>query len=229
MTSLAQIAQNKQQQARAAFIDAAWAEDPLERLADLAREAGIEPAAADGIIARIAEARGDLKPTGEMPRLRRAAAKAKADAEAIRARVDAAVEKLEAEADAASSEANVLRRELNAAEMAAQRLLMVHDEGLLPMSRLPKEVVALVERREQERVAAEAHAALVAAMNERARLRGVVERLQSEQRGLPASREQPRQAAAMQTALERAKADLASAEARCDDAEKALGKARKGL
>lgn len=229
MTSLAQIAQNKKQQARAAFIDAAWAEEPLERMGDLARDAGIEPAAADAIIARIVEARGDFKPTGEIPRLRRAAAKAKADAEAIRARVDAAVEKLEAEADAAASEANVLRRELNAAESAAQRLLVVHDEGLLPASRLPKEVLALVQRREQERIATEAHAALVTAMNERSRLRGIVERLQSEQECLPASREQPRQAAMLETAVARAKASLESAEARCDEAERALAKARRGL
>lgn len=105
MTSLAVIAQNKKQQARAAFIEAAWAEDPLEHLADLACDAGLEPSAADAIIARITEAHGDVKPTGEIPRLRREAAKAKADAEAIRARVDAAVEKLEAEADAASCQA----------------------------------------------------------------------------------------------------------------------------
>jgi hypothetical protein len=226
MTSLAQIALNKKQQARAAFIDAAWAEEPLERMADLARDAGLEPAAADAIIARIAEARADFKPTGEISRLCRSAAKAKADAEATRARVDAAVEKLEAEADAASSDANTLRRELSAAEAAAQRLLVVHDEGLIPASRLPKEVQALIERREQERLATEAHAALIAANNERNRLRGVVERLQVEQKTLLASREHSR---AMQTATERAKADLAAAEARCEEAEKAHAKARKAL
>lgn len=226
MTSLAQIALNKKQQARAAFIDAAWADEPLERLADLARDADLEPAAADKIIARIAEARADFKPTDEIPRLCRSAAKAKADAEATRARVDAAIEKLEAEADAASSEANVLRRELHAAEAAAQRLLAVHDEGLVPAQRLPKEVQALIERREQERLATEAHAALIAATNERNRLRGVVERLQLEQKTLLASREQSR---AMQSATERAKADLAAAEARCEQAEKALANARKGL
>lgn len=226
MTSLAQIAQNKKQQARDAFIEAVWAEAPLEHLADLARDAGLEPSAADAIIARIVEARGDLKPTGEIPRLRRTAAKAKADAEATRARVDAAVEKLEAEADAASSEANVLRRELHAAEAAAQRLLVVHDDGLLPPTRLPKEVHALVERREQERAAIEAHAALIAATNERNRLRGIVERLQLEQKTLLASREHSR---AMQTATERAKADLTAAEARLSDAERAHTAARKGL
>ena len=37
MTSLAQIAQNKKHQARDAFIEAVWAEAPLEHLADLAR------------------------------------------------------------------------------------------------------------------------------------------------------------------------------------------------
>lgn len=226
MTSLAQIALNKKQQARAAFIDAAWADEPLERLADLARDADLEPAAADKIIARIAEARADFKPTGEISRLRRSAAKAKADAEATRARVDAAIEKLEAEADAAWSEANVLRRERHAAEAAAQRLLAVHDEGLLPAPRLPKEVQALIERREQERVANEAHAALIAATNERNRLRGVVELLQHEQKTLLASREQSR---AMQSATERARADLASAEARCEQAEQALANARKKL
>ena len=42
MTSLAQIAQNKKHQARDAFIEAVWAEAPLEHLADLARDAGLE-------------------------------------------------------------------------------------------------------------------------------------------------------------------------------------------
>ncbi|MFN7020403.1 MAG: hypothetical protein ACK4WH_03620 [Phycisphaerales bacterium] len=229
MTSLAQIAQNKKQQARAAFIEAAWAEEPLEHLADLAREAGMEPAAADAIIARIAEARGDVKPTGEIPRLRRAAAKAKADADATRARVDAAVEKLEAEAGAASSQATAAWREMIAADSAAQRLLALHDQGLLPAARLPKEVLALVERRDKERIATEAHTALIAATNERNRLRGIVERLESELLNLPASREQPRQTVMLRTAVERAKADLAAAEDRIADAERAHAAARKGL
>ena len=34
MMSLAQIAQNKKQQARTAFINAAWSEEPPERLAE---------------------------------------------------------------------------------------------------------------------------------------------------------------------------------------------------
>lgn len=229
MTSLAQIAQNKKQQARAAFIEAAWAEAPLEHLADLARDAGMEPAAADAIIARITEARGDMMPTGEIPRLRRAAAKAKADAEATRARVDAAVEKLEAEADAASSQATAAWREMIAADSAAQRLLALHDQGLLPAARLPKEVMALVERRDKERIATEAHAALIAATSERNRLRGIVERLESELLNLPASREQPRQTLMLRTAVERAKADLAAAEDRIADAERAHATARKGL
>ncbi|MBL9033100.1 MAG: hypothetical protein JNM80_15490 [Phycisphaerae bacterium] len=229
MTSLAQIAQNKKQQARAAFIEAAWAEAPLEHLADLARDAGLEPSAADTIIARIAEARGDMKPTREIPRLRRAAAKTKADAEATRARIDAAVEKLEAEADAASSQATAAWREMIAADSAAQRLLALHDQGLLPATRLPKEVLALVERRDKERHATEAHATLIAATNERSRLRGIVDRLESELLNLPASREQPRQAAILEKAVARAKADLAAAEDRLADAERTHAAARSAL
>lgn len=115
------------------------------------------------------------------------------------------------------------------ADAAAQRLLAVHDQGLLPAGRLPKEVLDLVERRDKERIATEAHAALIAATNERNRLRGIVERLESELLNLPASREQPQQTAMLRTALERAKASLTAAEVRLSDAERAHAAARKGL
>lgn len=71
MTTLAKIAQNKKQQARAAFIDAAWAEEAPDSLAALASDAVMEPAAADAKIARIAEARADMHSAGDVVRLRR--------------------------------------------------------------------------------------------------------------------------------------------------------------
>jgi len=150
MTTLAQIARNKTEQARAAFIDAARADEPFDRLAELARDASMRPGEADKIIARIAEARADMKTAGDVVRLRRTATKTKAHADATRSQVEAAIEKLEAEVEAAAQGADIAQRELNTAESAGQRVLAVYDEGLLPASRLPKSVLALIERREQE-------------------------------------------------------------------------------
>lgn len=229
MTTLTKIAQNKKQQARAAFIDAAWAEEAPDRLAALASEAGMEPAAADAMIARIAEARADMHSAGDVVRLRRTATKTKAHADATRAQAEAQIAKLESAADAASFEAENAQRELNAAESAARRVLAVHDEGLLPASRVPKEVLALMERREHERKASEAEGAKCAAFNQRNRIRDDVERLERDLRNLPISRDRQEQEARLTGELDRAKAALAAAETRLTDAERAHARARKGL
>lgn len=229
MTTLAKIAQNKKQHARAAFIDAAWAEEAPDRLAALASDAGMEPAAADAMIARIAEARADMQSAGDVVRLRRAATKTKAHADATRSQAEAQIAKLESAADAASFDAENAQRELNAAESAARRVLAVYDEGLLPASRVPKEVLALMERREHERKASEAEATKCAAFNQRNRLRDEVERLERDLRTLPISRDRKEQEARLNGEIDRAKAALAAAETRLTDAERAHAKARKGL
>lgn len=229
MTTLTQIAQKQKQQARAAFIDAAWADEPFDRLAELARDAGMEPGEADKIIARIAEARADMKSAGDVVRLRRAATKTKAHADATRAQAEAAIEKLEAETEAAALDADAAQRELNTAESAARRVLAVYDEGLLPASRLPRDVLAMIERREQEGKAIKAHAAMIAATNERNRVRDDVERIERKLRRLPVSRDRREQEALMKEELERAKAGLAAAETRLSDAEQAHAKARERL
>lgn len=229
MTTLAKIAQNKKQQARAAFIDAAWAEEAPDRLAALASDAGMEPAAADAMIARITEARADMQSAGDVVRLRRSATKTKAHADATRSQAEAQIAKLESAADAASFDAENAQRELNAAESAARRVLAVYDEGLLPASRVPKEVLALMERREHERKASEAEATKCAAFNERNRLRDEVERLERDLRNLPISRDRKEQEARLNGEIDRAKAALSTAETRLTDAERAYAKARKGL
>lgn len=229
MMSLTQIAQNKKQQARAAFIDAAWSEEPPERLAELASDAGMEPAAADAIIARIADARNDFDAADSVVRLRRAASKARAHSHAVRAQAQAAIDKLEEEAEAAAREADGVQRELGDAESAARRVLAIYEEGLLPASRLPKDVVAMIERREHEGTANQAHAAVIAATNKRNSLREDVQRLERELQYLPISRDRKEQEARLNGELERSKAALAAAEARLSDAERAHAKARKGL
>lgn len=229
MTTLAKIAQNKKQHARAAFIDAAWAEEAPARLAALASDAGMEPAAADAMIARIAEARADMQSAGDVVRLRRSATKSKAHADATRSQAEAQIAKLESAADAASFDAENAQRELNAAESAARRVLAVYDEGLLPASRVPKEVLALMERREHERKASEAEATKCAAFNQRNRLRAEVERLERELQYLPISRDRKEQEARLNAEIERAKAALAAAESRLSDAERAHAKARSAL
>lgn len=229
MTTLTQIARNKTEQARAAFIDAAWTHEPFDRLAELARDAGMEPGEADKIIARIAEARTDMKSAGEVVRLRRAATKTKAHADATRSQAEAVIEKLEAEVEAVALAADTAQRELNTAESAGQRVLAVYDEGLLPASRLPRSVLALIERREQEAKANQAHAAMIAATNERNRARDDVERIERKQRKLPLSRDTKAQETLVKEELERAKATLTAAEARLSDAERAHAAARKGL
>lgn len=229
MTTITQIAHQRKQQARAAFIDAAWAGADSDRLAELASDAGMDPGAADEIIARIVEARSDIDVANLVTQRRRAASKAQSQSETIRARVNAAVEKLEAEADAAAFESEDMKRALYESESAARRVLAVYDEGLLPAARLPKEVQALVERREQEGRASRAQAAMIAATNERDRLRKEVQRLDGQMQDLPLSVDRRHQEARLQRELEHARANLEAAEARCDEAEKALAKARKGL
>lgn len=229
MTTLTQIARKKKQDARAAFIDAAWADEASDRLAELARDAGMDLADADALIARVAEAKSDIKAASEVLRLRRVASKAKAHSDATHAQAEAAIEKLDAEAEAAAQEADSARRELNTAESAARRVLVMYDEGFLPASRLPNDVVAMIERREQEGQATKAHAAMIAATNQRNRLRDDVERIERKLRRLPVARDHKEQEALVREEFERAKADLTAAEARLADAERAHATARKGL
>lgn len=229
MMSLTQIAHNKKQQARAAFIDAAWSEEPPERLAELASDAGMEPAAADAILARIADARTDFDAADSVVRLRRAVSKAKAHCDAVRTQTQAAIDKLEAEAEAAAHEADSVQRQAGDAESAARRVLAIYEEGLIPVSRLPKDVVAMLERRDQESKANKTHAAVIAATNKRNSLREDVQRLERELQYLPISRDRKEKEARLNGEIERAKAALAAAETRLTDAERAHTKARQGL
>ncbi len=229
MTTLTEIAQKKMQHARAAFIDAAWTDEAPDRLTELARDAGMDLADADALIARVAEAKGDIEAASEVLRLRRVASKAKAHSDATHAQAEAAIEKLDSEAEAAAQEADSARRELNTAESAARRVLVMYDEGFLPASRLPNDVVAMIERREQEDKATKAHAAMIAATNQRNRLRDDFERIERKLRRLPVSRDHKEQEALVKEELERAKANLTAAEARLSDAERAHATARKGL
>lgn len=229
MTTLSQIAHEKKQHARAAFIDAVWSDEASEHLAELARDAEMDLADADALIARVAEAKGDIKAASDVLRLRRVASKAKAHSDATHAQAEAAMEKLESVAETAAQQADSARRELNTAESAAQRVLAVYDKGLLPASRLPKSVLALIERREQEAKANQAHAAMIAATNERNRARDDVERIERKHRKLPLSRDSKEQEALLKGELERAKASLTAAETRLADAERAHAAVRKGL
>ena len=229
MMSLTQLAQNKKQQARTAFIDAAWSEEPPERLAELASDAGMELATADTILARIADARTDFDAADSVVRLRRAASKAKAHCDTVRTQTQAAIDKLEAQAEAAAHEADSAQRELNDVESAARRVLAIFEEGLIPVSRLPKDVVGMLERRELESKANQAHAAVVAATNKRNSLREDVQRLEREMQYLPISRDRKEQEARLNAEIERAKAALGAAETRLSDAERAHAKARSAL
>lgn len=229
MMSLAQIAQNKKQQARTAFINAAWTEEPPERLAELANDAGIELAAADAILARIADIRTDMDTADTVTHLRRAASQAKAHSDAVGAKAQAAIDKLEAEAETAAREADAARRELGDAESAATRVLSVYEEGLIPVSRLPKEVAAMIERRSLEAKVNQAHAVVIAATNKRNSVREDVQRLERELQYLPISRDRKEQEARLNAEIERAKAALAAAETRLSDAERAHAKARSAL
>lgn len=229
MMSLAQIAQNKKQQARTAFINAAWSEEPPERLAELANDAGIELAAADAILARIADIRTDMAAADTVAHLRRVASQAKAHSDAVGAKAQAAIDKLEAEAEAVAREADAARRELGDAESAATRVLSVYEEGLIPVSRLPKEVSAMIERRSLEAKVNQAHAVVIATTNKRNSLREEVQRLERELQYLPISRDRKEQEARLNAEIERAKAALAAAETRLSDAERAHAKARSAL
>jgi hypothetical protein len=229
MMSLAQIAQNKKQQARTAFINAAWSEEPPERLAELANEAGMELAAADTILARIADIRTDMDVADSVMRLRRAASQAKAHSDAVGAKAQAAIDKLEAEAETVAREADAARRELGDAESAALRVLSVYEEGLIPVVRLPKEVSAMLERRALEGKVNQAHAVVIAATNKRNSLREDVQRREREMQYLPISRDRKEQEARLNGEIERAKAALTAAEACLSDAERAHTKARQSL
>lgn len=211
MTTLEQFTERKQQQARTAFIGAVWAGETSDRLAELASASGLEPAAADAIIARIAEARGDVAASADIIQLRRTESKAKAHFDTTRARTAAAIEKLEAETESAAIDADAAQRALRVADEAAMRVLAVYDQGLLPAARLPKEVLSLIEGRARDRKADEAHAAMVAAADRRNRLRDRVENLKAQLRDLPLSRDYEQQKAQLEAKLKRASADLAGA------------------
>lgn len=226
MTTLTRFAQQQKQQARAVFVDAAWGGAVPEELMHLATQAGMSTSEADAQIARINGARTDATTATTLAQRRREATKAQAHSNVTRARVNAAIAQLEAEADAAAFDAESTRRALHEAESAAQRVLALYDEGLLPAARLPKEVLTLIERRERERRTAEAQSAMIAATNERNRMRDRVRALEAHLRHLPVSVDHRQQAARIEGQLERERAALDEAEMRRRRAERAFTKAR---
>jgi hypothetical protein len=226
MTTMTVLAQQQKEKARAAFLEAVWANAPVDQLAELARAAHLEPAEADLLVARIADVRADIQVAEPIVKLRRAAAKAKAHYESARVRTAAAIEKLEAEADAAAFESIASQKSVTEADSAARRVLAAFDDGLLPSARVPQEVLALIERREHEQRITTAHSRMIAAWNERTRARGSVAGLEARLRNLPISNDQQQQAARLRAELDHERAALAAAERDVAEAERAHDKAK---
>lgn len=216
-------------EARSRFMDAVWQGKPTEMLISLAAEASLTLAVADELLEKVDQARKQIEQVNRLPRLRKDATAAQDRMEKASSILTAETAKLEANVEDASFAASNARQALYAAQDSARQLLMLHDEGLLPESRLPKEVTRLIERRQAEDVANKAGGVRIAASREVERYKVPVWQIENRLAKLPLSSSSQFEESRLQRALKVAKEELHRAEDRLKSAETAAAAAVKAI
>lgn len=220
-------------EAKARFIAGLWAGEGSEKLLSLMAEAKLTVAVADELLEKVDQARGQIEQVNRLPRLRKEANVAQDRLNKAQSRLEAEMARLEGQVQDASIAASTARQAVYAADESARQLLALHDQGLVPASRLPHELSHLMERRQAEEVAQKAGEVRSVALREVDRCKLVVGRLEARRANLPLSITGQRDESRLERALKAARAELAhvedrlkSAQAAADAAVKAIPKAR---
>jgi hypothetical protein len=223
-----QEAQHRKE-AKARFVGALWAQKGSEELISQMKEAGLTVTAANELEAKVEEARRQIDHANQLPRLRKDARAARGHSNKVQARVAAETERLEAEAREAGYAADDATKAPGEAERDAQKLLLLHDEGLVPATRLPEEIAFLARRRQAEEAVSKAYEVRATATHERDRCGIIADRMEGQLANLPITKMAPLDRNRLEKAVKAAKKDLHEAEERLKVAEGAVEAARNAV
>jgi hypothetical protein len=226
---LSELEAENRMAARNEFVLAAWQGREPSELLSLANAAGLTGAEADRLVERIGKGKEQVEHANRLPRLRKESAAVDARFEKIQSHAAAEIERLEGERESAAAEADAACKAVYAAENSARELLLMHDEGLLPTEHTPKEIRALLVRRDATERARRADSARVAALRERNRRRAVVAdteaMLEKARASIVIERNEPR----LEERVKKAKQSLREAEDQLKVAEAAAEAAREAI
>jgi hypothetical protein len=226
---LAELEVQNRKEAHRDFVAAMWEGAEPSRLLSLARAAGMSGDGADALIARVAQAKEQVTLAKRLPRLRKDAAGATGRLQKIQARANAEIARLESEVRDAAFEVEAAQRAVNEADSASRQLLLMHDEGLLPGTEAPEEILYLVDRRDAEERFRQADSARIAADNERDRVRKAVRGIEERLATMPISNTSEYEESHLKDRLKEARRQLAEAESNLKKAEAAADSARKAI
>lgn len=229
LAELETLQMQNRKDARDKFIAAAWRNRPADELLALAAEAGLTGAEGDALLEKIGQARQQIAHVGQLPRLRKDAADANRRYEKAQAQVDAEIAKLESQARDAGYEAEVARKAMCEAEECSRQLLVLHDEGLLPATEIPNEVLGLIERREAEANFHKLSEARTEACDERDRFRAIVRNIEERLAKMPLALTSRYEQSALEERLKAAKRQLDQAETALKKAEAVADAARRAI
>lgn len=229
LTELAALETQNRKAAHRDFVAAVWEGALPSQLLPLARAAGLAGDEADALIERICQAKEQIDHVNRLGRLRKDAAAAQANLDKVQARANAEIAKLESQMRDAAYEAEAAQKATNEADGSSRQLLAMYDEGLLPATEAPRDVLNLVERRDAEAQVIKLDQARVAAFDERNRRRAIVHNIQERLANLPITRTSPTDESMLEDRLKEAKRQLADAESRLKKAEAVAEAARRAI
>jgi hypothetical protein len=223
---LSQLETQNRSEARSEFVTAVWEGAEPSRLLSLAIAASLGGEEADNLIARVRQGQEYAQHASRLPRLRKEAATASSHFERLQTRANAESARLEDQVRGAGYEAEDAKKAVNAAVDSARQLLAMYDEGLVPATEVPGEVLRLIERREAEEDLRQASVAGNAAFNERNHIRAIVRSIEERLATMPLSPTSALDESVLQGRLKEAKRLLADAESRLKKAEAVVDAAR---
>ena len=212
---------------RAAFVRGVWEGRPASELLALSKAAGLAVADADALVGVIRGGKGKVAIVDELPRLRKEALETKSQSERIHERHGKEIARLEEECRRAAYRSDDAFKALCQGQSVANELLLLHDQGLLPV--VHREVLRLVERRTAEGKSAELYDVLRAAENVRSRCRGVVGGLEARLASMPLTMRERQDRSRLEEELAQAKRNLADAEAQVAKAQVAAEKSKRAI
>jgi Rad3-related DNA helicase len=228
---LTELETQNRKAAREEFVTAAWEGAEPSQLLPLASAAGLTGDEADNLLARIRQAKEQFAHVNRLPRLRKDAAGASSRFEKVQAQANAEISRLEGEVQDAADVAEIAKKEVYAAEESSRQMLVMYDQGLLPATEVPNEVLHLIERRDAEEKSHVAHRAMRDAMEDRNRRRNIVRNAEEALANMPILPvlEQQHHQNVLQDRLKEARRQLAEAECVLKKAEAKADAARRDI
>jgi hypothetical protein len=156
-STLTQVQNEKQAEARKAFVAACWKDMPTGELLTLAESAGMTAEQADSLIREIEQAKADKAIAESLPERRKIAATAKATFEKVKAEKQPIIDEAEEAIEDAAFASEKATRTVYEGEAAVRRLLATHTEGAIPSDMLPSEIHSALRREAEESKRCELH------------------------------------------------------------------------